>query len=147
MREWHCGTMAKILLIDDDPVVYELTNLMLGRAGHEVEWAKDGVEALGMMASPDLPDLVLCDILMPRMDGRQTLQAIRQDPRLRHLRVVMLTALSQSEDIEFARRMGALGYIVKPFRAGDLLRQVDKHLKPEKPATTRDPSPGPQPSR
>ena len=139
--------MAKILLIDDDPIVYKLTNLMLSRAGYEVDWAKDGVEALEKMASADLPDLVLLDILMPKMDGQQTLQAIRQDPRLRHLRVVMLTALSQAENIKFARRMGVLGYIVKPFRAGDLLRQVNKHLKPEEPAATSDPTRGGQLSR
>ncbi len=123
--------MSSILLVDDDPDVYKVTNLVLARAGYEVAWAKDGVEAVSALASADLPDLVLLDIMMPRMDGHELLLTIRQDPRLRHLPVLMLTALREAEDMQRAREMGALGYIVKPFRAGDLLSRVGKFAKPK----------------
>ncbi|GAB4441163.1 MAG: hypothetical protein Kow00120_09560 [Anaerolineae bacterium] len=122
--------MAKLLLIDDDHDVYKVTRLILERAGYDVLWARDGVEAISMLASPDLPDLILCDIMMPRMDGREVLIAIRQDPRLRHLPVLMLTAHRDAENLEFAREMKAVGYIVKPFRAGDLISRVRRFVEP-----------------
>ncbi|MCZ7547142.1 MAG: response regulator [Anaerolineae bacterium] len=122
--------MAKLLLIDDDDGVYKVTRLILERAGYDVLWARDGVEAISMLASPDLPDLILCDLMMPRMDGREVLIAIRQDPRLRHLPVLMLTAHRDAENLEFARDMKAVGYIVKPFRAGDLISRVRRFVEP-----------------
>lgn len=121
--------MYKILLIDDDPTIYKLTKRVLSSVDCCVHWASNGVEALAQLSNEvDLPDLVLCDIAMPGMNGHQTLSAIRQDARLHCLRVVMLTAFSQAEHIQMAEKLGAIGYIVKPFRPQELVEQIKLYL-------------------
>ncbi len=121
--------MTTILLIDDDPIIYSLTSRMLERSGYEVIWAKNGDEALQALSGDVLPDLVLCDIKMPGMDGHETVAAIRQDPRLRDLRIIMLTAHDQPADLAWAEEVGTNDYIVKPFPPNRLLEVVKQHLK------------------
>ncbi|MBN1284220.1 MAG: response regulator [Anaerolineae bacterium] len=121
--------MSQVMLIDDDPIIYDLTNRILKRTGCQVAWAKNGQDALVQLNDMDkLPDLILCDIMMPDMDGRQTLNAIRQNSRLRDLPVIILTAHDQLEHLQWAEDMDVAGYIVKPFHIQRFLEKVRQYL-------------------
>jgi CheY-like chemotaxis protein len=78
-----------------------------------------------------LPDLVLCDVMMPGMDGYKTLDAIRSDPHLKDLRVVMLTAHDRVDHLRKAKAYRVIGYITKPFRVCGLLAEIDRYLSSE----------------
>ncbi len=117
---------ARVLVVDDDPMVTRLVRINLELEHFEVEEAWDGKTAMRMMHE-DPPDLLVLDIMMPQMDGWEILRMIRSDDDLKELPVVVLTAKVQDEDIARGWRMGADGYIVKPFNPvilGDALRKV-----------------------
>ncbi len=124
MRE---GEMAyRVLVVDDDPMVTRLVRINLELENFEVEEAWDGKTAMRMMRE-NRPDLLVLDIMMPQMDGWEILKLVREDEQLRDLPVVVLTAKVQEEDIARGWRMGADGYIVKPFNPvilADALRKV-----------------------
>ncbi|MBC7246266.1 MAG: response regulator [Actinobacteria bacterium] len=117
---------ARVLVVDDDPMVTRLVRINLELEHFEVEEAWDGKTAMRMMRE-NPPDLLVLDIMMPQMDGWEILKMIREDERLKELPVVVLTAKVQDEDIARGWRMGADGYIVKPFNPvilGEELRKV-----------------------
>ncbi|MGQ9476059.1 MAG: response regulator transcription factor [Actinomycetota bacterium] len=116
----------RVLVVDDDPMVTRLVRINLELENFEVEEAWDGRTAMRMMRE-NRPDLLVLDIMMPQMDGWEMLKMIREDDQLRDLPVVVLTAKVQEEDIARGWRMGADGYIVKPFNPvilADSLRKV-----------------------
>lgn len=119
--------MKKVLVVDDNPVSRELVREVLQSPGIEVLEAADGQEALDRIAA-SAPDLVLLDLRMPGMGGFSVLQAIRQNPRLRSLRVLAFTAHAMRGDREKALAAGFDGYITKPIHASILRRQVDQLL-------------------
>ncbi len=84
--------MANILIVDDEPDVRELFNITLKMAGHATETAKDGMEAKDYLASNDAPDLIVLDLMMPRLDGFGFLKHIREDLKTTPLRVLVATA-------------------------------------------------------
>lgn len=92
----------------------------------ELEFVADGIELLqhlhGLLAnSRELPDLLLLDLNMPRMDGREALRAIREQPRLKHLPVIMMTTSSAELDIMVSYQLGANSYVTKPRRYDELI--------------------------
>lgn len=104
----------RVLVVDDEPDVLLLCRVNLEFEGYEVATAPDG-EA-GLAACRDLlPDVVLLDVMMPKMDGWQVLEAIKADPDVAHVPVVMLTAKVQDEDQIRGWSAGAAEYITKPF--------------------------------
>lgn len=116
----------RVLVVDDDPMVTRLVRINLELENFEVEEAWDGKTAMRMMRE-NRPDLLVLDIMMPQMDGWEILKLVREDERLRDLPVVVLTAKVQEKDIARGWRMGADGYIVKPFNPvilADALRKV-----------------------
>ncbi len=116
----------RILVVDDDPMVTRLVRINLELENFEVEEAWDGKTAMRMMRE-NRPDLLVLDIMMPQMDGWEILKQVREDRELGDLPVVVLTAKVQEEDIARGWRMGADGYIVKPFNPvilADALRKV-----------------------
>lgn len=106
--------MKKILIVDDNAVVRRLIRVALGKTFKIFE-AEDG--ASGLQIARDLyPDLIVLDIMMPgKMDGLQVLDAIRADPGLKVIRVVLVTAKGQASDAEIGMQRGADAYFVKPF--------------------------------
>jgi CheY-like chemotaxis protein len=126
---------STILLIDDDHDTLKLLQLVLSTSGFQVVWAKNGREAIEQLAGNDLPVLIFCDILMPGLDGYDTLAAIRSDPRTHDIPVLMLSAIDQQKDVQRALRAGADGYIAKPFALRELLRQVKYYTSDRSPAT------------
>ena len=107
-------TDLKILVIDDSPVVLKITVLLLQDAGHEVEGLNKPEEALDRVRQLQ-PDIVVCDIMMPGINGLEVLRLIREDKNLVDVRVVMASAKAYEADRNKAKKLGADGYIVKPF--------------------------------
>ena len=108
------STDRKVLVVDDEPDVLLLCRVNLEFEGYEVIEAADGETAMEQVRA-HRPDVVLLDVMMPRMDGWQVLQAIKSDDELRSIPVVMLTAKVQDQDQIRGWSEGAADYITKPF--------------------------------
>jgi len=120
--------MATILVVDDEPAIRTILRHQLAGAGYRVLLAADGRTALEQL-DRELPDLVLLDVMMPGMDGREVLRRIRSDPRHHHLPVVMLTARGERSHVLRGLEDGANDYIVKPFAHQELLLRVGNLLE------------------
>lgn len=118
---------ARILVVDDDQDTLRLLKLILESSGLQPMLAENGRVALDLMAE-QLPDLVLCDILMPVMNGYETLMAIRENPGTSAIPVIMLSALGQERDLQQALASGADDYVVKPFSLRPLLAKINARL-------------------
>ena len=105
----------KVLIIDDEPDVRSVARLSLGRVGQmDVVELPGGVEAVAT-AKSERPDVILLDLMMPEMDGVETLEALRGDPETAEIPVVFITAKAMPPEISRLKRLGALDVIVKPF--------------------------------
>jgi CheY-like chemotaxis protein len=118
---------ARILLIEDNMHDRSLVAFLLKAFGHLPLVAATGAEGLELARSED-PDLILMDILMPGMDGYETLQAIRRDPELAGKRVVAVTILSSPGQREALLAAGFDGYIPKPLLPEEFADQLDEHV-------------------
>lgn len=118
----------RVLAVDDDPVIRQLLEINLELEGYEVRLASDGVEAVEA-AREFRPDLILLDVMMPRMDGWQACATIREDADLAEIPVVFLSARAQDADVEKGNALGAAAYLTKPFDPGDLLDLVAELVK------------------
>jgi two-component system, cell cycle response regulator len=105
---------ASILVVDDDPMNRMLLTRDLEREGHRVATAEDGVRALEALGAEPF-DIVLLDVLMPELDGYDTLARIERDEKLRHVPVIMVSALEDIESVVRCLEMGAADYLPKPF--------------------------------
>lgn len=117
----------RILIVDDEPHIVELVRVCLEDPGLELLEARDGEVGLAM-ARQLQPDLILLDIMMPRMDGFEVCRALKEDPRTREIPVVMLTAKGLEADRLKAREAGADAYMTKPFSPMKLHAEVREHL-------------------
>jgi two-component system response regulator VicR len=118
----------KILIVDDDREMVELIQLFLANAGYETLTALSGEEALELAFSQG-PDLILLDIMMPKIDGWEVFRRIRNDPHTREIPVAFITARTQNIDKMIGLSvMKADGYITKPFSKRELLDEVQKML-------------------
>ena len=113
----------KVLIADDEPNIVISLEFLLRREGFEVLVAVDGEEAL-TKARAERPDLVLLDVMMPKMNGFDVCQALRADPELASMRVLMLTAKGRETEVSKGLGLGADGYMTKPFSTKDLVAQV-----------------------
>ncbi len=127
--------MFKILVVEDDPNLRQLMSVFLRRNGFEVMRAQDGEEALSMMESA-MPDLIVCDIMMPRMDGFALTRDLRQ--AYPELPILMVTAREALEDKRKAFSMGTDDYMVKPIELDELLLRVNALLRRSRIATERE---------
>ena len=112
-----------VLCADDDRDILALLALRLERAGYRVAQAIDGDQALSL-ARELLPDVVVLDVMMPRLSGTEVLAALRADGATAGLRVVLLSARAQEADVERGLEAGADAYLAKPFQAPELLEVV-----------------------
>src|SRR6476619_1452707 len=104
--------MDKVLLVDDDNNLREIYEARLLAEGYEIVSAQDGEEALAM-AVKEKPDLIIADIMMPKISGFDMLDILRSTPETKDTKVIMMTALSQAEDKDRANKLGADRYLVK----------------------------------
>ena len=111
------------MVIDDSITMRKVTARVLERHNFSVTTAKDGVEAVALLEE-QVPDLVILDIEMPRMDGFEVVAHIRNQPRLRHLAVIMVTSRSGEKHRERAIRLGVDDYLIKPYQEEELMKSI-----------------------
>ncbi len=120
------STIGNILVVDDNP---KYIADALPMYGYDIEVATDGMQALKILKKNNNFDIVLLDVMMPKMDGWQTLKAIRTDNKLKHLSVIMLTAVNEESKQISGLRAGADDYITKPFILPNLLARIEALLR------------------
>ena len=120
--------MARVLVVDDDPDILELVAFRLRRAGHKVIAVRGGPQALQVIAERGAPDVVVLDVMMPVMDGFETLKRMREIAD--GLPAIMLSARVLPEDVERGRATGAT-YLTKPFSAVALLNAIERAVPDE----------------
>jgi CheY-like chemotaxis protein len=116
---------ANILVVDDDASMRDLLRLHLGAAGYDVRVAEDAIAA-GYMVLRKAPDLIICDINMPHLDGFEFIAALKADKTLPEIPVIFLTSVEDGD--HRGKSLGAVGYITKPVRADRLLSLVAQHV-------------------
>jgi len=121
--------MPKILIVDDDTFLSGIYATKLDLEGFQVATAHDGEEGV-KAAQKDKPDLILLDVLMPKLDGFEALKRLKADPNLKDVPVIMLTNLGQKEDIEKGLEDGAVDYLIKAhFVPAEAVAKIKKVLK------------------
>ncbi len=115
----------KILVVDDERHIVRLVEVNLQRAGYDIVTAYDGVEALEKVQS-EHPDMIVLDVMMPRMDGFEVLQNLQANPATADIPVIMLTAKAQDADIFKGWQSGVSSYLTKPFNPRELLTFVER---------------------
>jgi DNA-binding response OmpR family regulator len=113
----------KVLIVDDEPNIVISLEFLMKREGYDVTVARDGQEALDIMAG-DKPDLVLLDVMMPRKNGFEVCQTVRASDELRQTRILMLTARGRETDVAKGLALGANAYMTKPFSTRELVQKV-----------------------
>jgi DNA-binding response OmpR family regulator len=116
---------TRILICDDDPVILRLLEVNLELEGYELYLAHHGEEAYEI-AIREIPDLIILDIMMPRLDGYQTCEKLKANDDTKHIPVVFLSAKAQVSDIEKGKSYGVDDYLTKPFDPNDLLAVVER---------------------
>jgi len=120
--------VARVLVVDDSDVIRTLISVNLEMEGFEVATAADGEEALQKVIEVE-PDVMTIDVKMPRLDGFDTVERLRADPRTRDLKVAMVTACAQEADIRRGEAVGVDAYVTKPFDPTVLVRTVRELVK------------------
>ena len=113
----------RVLLVDDTPDILLVVSRRLQSWGYEPITAESGEEGL-KAAQEQLPDLILLDIMMPKMKGRDVCARLKADPKTRHIPVIFLTALGLADHIQAGMELGADDYIVKPFEPAELKERI-----------------------
>ena len=119
----------KVLVVDDSNTIRRSAEIFLKQGGHEVLLAEDGFDALAKINDYQ-PDLVFCDILMPRLDGYQTCAIIKRNARFASIPVVMLSSKDGVFDKARGRMVGSQEYLTKPFTKNQLLQAVQQFVTP-----------------
>jgi len=115
----------KILVVDDERHIVRLVEVNLTRAGYDVATAYDGIEALEVVKKAR-PDMIVLDVMMPRMDGFEVLKRLQADEETQNIPVIMLTAKAQDADIFKGWSSGVSSYLTKPFNPRELLTFVER---------------------
>jgi len=118
----------KVLVIDDSNTIRRSAEIFLKQGGHNVLLAEDGFDALSKVNDHD-PDLIFCDILMPRLDGYQTCAIIKRNARFAEVPVIMLSSKDGLFDKARGRMVGSQDYLTKPFTKDQLLQAVAQHRR------------------
>jgi len=113
----------RVLVAEDEAALSKVLKMRLELEGFEVRTAADGAEAMTMIKEKP-PDIVLCDLMMPVMDGYQVVEAIKSEPKLRTIPVLVLTALKQDREIDRVTKLGADGFVTKPFDSKALTSRI-----------------------
>jgi DNA-binding response OmpR family regulator len=120
--------MKKILIVDDEPNIVMSLEYTFKKNNFEVFIARDGQEALEILQN-QLPDIIILDVMMPLVDGYATLEQIKKEERLKHCKVIFLSAKNKEKDIEKGLSLGANLYVTKPFSIKKLVEQVHELLR------------------
>ena len=119
--------MKKILIVDDEKDIVETLSFMLKAKGFECICAYDGEIGLSM-AKNETPDLVILDVMMPKINGYKICRLLKFDNKYKDIPIIMITARSQDEDKIIGEETGADEYITKPFEFSEVLEKINKYL-------------------
>lgn len=119
--------LPKILVVEDDQDLLQMIKTMLQGLG-EITLARDGQEALDMLKSGFKPQVIVTDLMMPRLDGLTLAKTLKNDPNIGNVPLVILTAKTGPMDMISGINAGARHYVTKPFKAADLIDKVEKAL-------------------
>jgi two-component system alkaline phosphatase synthesis response regulator PhoP len=122
----------RILLVDDEPSIVKMVGKRLEVEGFEVLVAMDGQEAL-TKARGEAPDLIVLDLMLPKLNGYEVCTMLKQDTRFQHIPIVLFTAKAQEKDEQLGMECGANAYVRKPFRAQELLEKIRALIAAAKP--------------
>lgn len=114
---------ARVLITEDEPNIVESLTFILKRAGYEVSAVTDGEAAMNQLRA-DLPDVMILDLMLPKLNGFEVLKLVKGDPALAALPVLVLSAKGQAHDRRLVEEMGADAFITKPFSNRDIIEQV-----------------------
>jgi DNA-binding NarL/FixJ family response regulator len=128
MKDSTSGDQKQLLLIDDDPNLILLVKDYLEFRGYDVKTAGNGREALELLEN-SLPDMIICDVMMPEMGGHTFVKYVRDNPETEWIPILFLSAKGQSQDRVRGLNTGADVYMVKPFEPEELVAQVESSLK------------------
>lgn len=129
-EDFALQTLPRILIVDDDRAVVEVLVQALHQVGYQVESASDGYEA-GLKMATFKPDLLVLDLIMPRMNGFELCARIKGNPQTQGVKIIAITGYVQEESIERAFAAGADVYLEKPFRPDQLLKEIHRLLNPK----------------
>jgi two-component system alkaline phosphatase synthesis response regulator PhoP len=118
---------GKILVVDDEIYIVHILDFSLGMEGYEVVTALDGEQALEKLKQ-EKPDLIVLDIMMPKLDGYEVCKAIKSDPETRQIPVILLSAKGRNVDQKMGFDVGADDYITKPFSPRKLVERINQLL-------------------
>jgi DNA-binding response OmpR family regulator len=118
---------ARILIVEDERSILETMRFALEQAGYECLLAHDGPQGI-TLARVEMPDLILLDIMLPKLNGYQVCRLLKQDRRFSRIPVIMVTARTQDRDYVQGKECGADDYLTKPFEFPELLQVVERHL-------------------
>ncbi|HLU18128.1 MAG TPA: response regulator [Edaphocola sp.] len=119
--------MRKILIVDDEPNIVMALDYAFRKNDFQVFIARDGQEALDLLEK-EIPNVIILDIMMPKVDGYETLRQLKQNKNLASTKVIMLSAKNKDTDIEKALNLGADAYITKPFSIKKIVEQIQELL-------------------
>lgn len=119
--------MKKILIVDDEPNIVMSLEYTFRKKGYEVYIARDGSEALEILETK-IPDVIVLDVMMPKVDGYQTIKSIKENNHLKETKVIFLSAKNKASDVEKGLQLGADAYILKPFSVKVLVSKVNELL-------------------
>ena len=118
---------AKVLVVDDEVYILHILDFILGAENYDVITAMNGEQALEKVRE-EKPDLIVLDIMMPKLDGYETCRLIKSDPKTKAIPVILLTAKGREVDQKLGREVGASDYITKPFSPSKLIDRVQSIL-------------------
>ena len=118
----------RILIADDDKGIVELLKIGLEEMGYEVSFALNGVDAMQMALRGNMPDLIIIDVMMPRMDGFELCSLLKSNPKTENIPMLFCTAEGSLGDIDKGLGIGAAGYIVKPFDFEKVKEKINQIL-------------------
>ena len=117
--------MKKIVIVDDEPNIVMTLEYTFKKQNFEVYIARDGSEALEILKTV-IPDVILLDVMMPKVDGYQTLKLVKENNKLKDTKVVFLTAKNKASDIEKGLKLGADKYLTKPFSVKKIVSEINE---------------------
>jgi two-component system alkaline phosphatase synthesis response regulator PhoP len=118
---------GKVLVVDDEVYILHILDFSLNAEGYEVITAEDGEQALAK-AKSEQPDLVVLDVMMPKIDGYEACRKLKQDPKMKDVPVILLTAKGRDIDRKLGLEVGADDYITKPFSPSKLIEKIGSFL-------------------
>jgi DNA-binding response OmpR family regulator len=114
---------TRVLIAEDEPHIVESLSFVLQRSGYEVSSVFDGEAAMSRLRS-DPPDMMILDVMLPKLNGFEVLKQVKSDPALRSIPVIILTAKGQTQDRRMAEEIGVDGFMTKPFSNREIVDEV-----------------------